>query len=110
MRRIIDIGCGGGALLEYLRERLGVEVIGIDRKPPDQAAVPIVAADAVSERLAGRGCRGLFASGPSSDAGGEYRFDPERGPLLPPVHYSRSDPASDAAGAVHSLSVPADRA
>ena len=51
MRRIIDIGCGGGALLEYLRERLRVEVIGIDRKPPDRAAVSIVAADAVSERL-----------------------------------------------------------
>jgi 2-polyprenyl-3-methyl-5-hydroxy-6-metoxy-1,4-benzoquinol methylase len=50
-RRIIDIGCGGGALLEYLRERLRVEVIGIDRKPPDRAAVSIVAADAVSERL-----------------------------------------------------------
>jgi SAM-dependent methyltransferase len=51
VRRIIDIGCGGGALLEYLRERLRVEVIGIDRKPPDRAAVSIVAADAVSERL-----------------------------------------------------------
>ena len=51
VRRIIDIGCGGGALLEYLRERLRVEVIGIDRKPPDRAAVSIVAADGVSERL-----------------------------------------------------------
>jgi len=51
VQRIIDIGCGGGALLEYLRRRLGVEVIGIDKKPPEQANVPIIAADAVTERL-----------------------------------------------------------
>ncbi len=55
VRRVIDIGCGGGALLEHLRRRLGVEVIGIDRKPPDHALdranVPIIAADAVTERL-----------------------------------------------------------
>jgi len=51
VRRVIDIGCGGGALLEYLRRHLGVEVIGIDRKPPDIANVPIIAADAVTERL-----------------------------------------------------------
>jgi 2-polyprenyl-3-methyl-5-hydroxy-6-metoxy-1,4-benzoquinol methylase len=48
---IIDIGCGGGALLEYLQRRLGVEVIGIDKKPPEKAKVPIIAADAVTERL-----------------------------------------------------------
>jgi SAM-dependent methyltransferase len=30
VRRVLDIGCGGGALLEYLRRRLGVEVIGVD--------------------------------------------------------------------------------
>jgi 2-polyprenyl-3-methyl-5-hydroxy-6-metoxy-1,4-benzoquinol methylase len=51
VRRIIDIGCGGGALLEYLQRRLGVEVIGIDKKPPEKANVPIIAADAVTERL-----------------------------------------------------------
>jgi len=51
VRRVIDIGCGGGALLEYLHRRLGVEVIGVDQKPPDTASVPIVAADAVCERL-----------------------------------------------------------
>ena len=51
MRRVIDIGCGGGALLEYLRRRLGVEVIGIDQKPPDHANVPIIAGDAVTEPL-----------------------------------------------------------
>jgi SAM-dependent methyltransferase len=51
VRRVIDIGCGGGALLEYLRRNLGVEVIGVDRKPPDTANVPVIAADAVTERL-----------------------------------------------------------
>jgi 2-polyprenyl-3-methyl-5-hydroxy-6-metoxy-1,4-benzoquinol methylase len=51
VRRVIDIGCGGGALLEYLHKQLGVEVIGIDLKPPDAANVKIVAADAVSEKL-----------------------------------------------------------
>ena len=49
--RVIDIGCGGGALLEYLKRRLGVEVIGIDPKPPDHATVPIISADAVTARL-----------------------------------------------------------
>ena len=33
VRSVIDIGCGGGALLSYLRSRLGVEVTGIDQKP-----------------------------------------------------------------------------
>jgi 2-polyprenyl-3-methyl-5-hydroxy-6-metoxy-1,4-benzoquinol methylase len=51
VRKIIDIGCGGGALLEYLQRRLGADVIGIDKKPPEKANVPIIAADAVTERL-----------------------------------------------------------
>ncbi len=51
VRRVLDIGCGGGALLEYLQKRLGVEVIGVDQKPPDTASVPIIAADAVTEPL-----------------------------------------------------------
>lgn len=51
VRKILDIGCGGGALLEYLREHIGVEVVGIDRKPPDDAKVPIIKADAVTDRL-----------------------------------------------------------
>ena len=49
--RVLDIGCGGGALLEYLHKSLGVEVIGVDLKPPDTASVPIIAADAVTEPL-----------------------------------------------------------
>jgi SAM-dependent methyltransferase len=51
VRRIIDIGCGGGALLEYLQRRLGVEVIGVDKKPPEHGNVPIIAADAVTDPL-----------------------------------------------------------
>jgi SAM-dependent methyltransferase len=51
VRRVLDIGCGGGALLEYLQKRLGVEVIGVDQKPPDTASVPIIAADAVTQPL-----------------------------------------------------------
>ncbi len=51
VRRVLDVGCGGGALLEYLQKRLGVEVIGVDQKPPDNASVPIIAADAVTEPL-----------------------------------------------------------
>lgn len=49
--RIIDIGCGGGALLESLQKRLGAEVIGIDVKPPETTRVPVIAADAVSTLL-----------------------------------------------------------
>jgi SAM-dependent methyltransferase len=51
VRRVLDIGCGGGALLEYLQQHLGVEVIGIDPKPPETSNVPIIAADAVIEPL-----------------------------------------------------------
>jgi SAM-dependent methyltransferase len=51
VHRVIDIGCGGGALLDHLRQHLGVEVIGIDRNPPATMKVPVIAADAVTERL-----------------------------------------------------------
>jgi SAM-dependent methyltransferase len=51
VRRVLDIGCGGGALLEYLQKRLSVEVIGVDKKPPETANVKIIAADAVTEPL-----------------------------------------------------------
>jgi SAM-dependent methyltransferase len=51
VRRVLDIGCGGGALLEYLRRRMGVEVIGVDSKPGHTADVPIVQADATTDPL-----------------------------------------------------------
>jgi 23S rRNA U2552 (ribose-2'-O)-methylase RlmE/FtsJ len=52
VRRVIDIGCGGGALLDYLRRKLNVEVIGVDRAPvPAPPGVTIIAADALSGPL-----------------------------------------------------------
>jgi SAM-dependent methyltransferase len=51
VRRIIDVGCGGGALLEHLHQKLGVEVIGIDPNPPDTAKVKIIKADATRAPL-----------------------------------------------------------
>ena len=51
VRRVLDIGCGGGALLEYLRARMNVEVVGVDRKPPANARVRIIEADAVTGKL-----------------------------------------------------------
>jgi SAM-dependent methyltransferase len=51
VRRVLDIGCGGGALLAYLRDRMGVEVIGVDPKPGHTAGVPILTADAIREKL-----------------------------------------------------------
>ncbi len=50
-RPVRDIGCGGGALLAYLRDRMGVEVIGVDQKPGHTADVPIIAADAIRDEL-----------------------------------------------------------
>jgi SAM-dependent methyltransferase len=51
VRRVLDIGCGGGALLDYLRRRMGVEVIGVDPKPGHTRDVPIIAADATTDLL-----------------------------------------------------------
>ncbi|MGD1071781.1 MAG: methyltransferase domain-containing protein [Bryobacteraceae bacterium] len=48
---VIDIGCGGGALLQYLRARMGVDVMGIDPKPGDMAGVPVIEADATTAAL-----------------------------------------------------------
>ncbi len=51
-KRVLDIGCGQGALLVEIRERLGVEVIGFDLRPaPSNLPVPIVFGNAVTDRL-----------------------------------------------------------
>ena len=51
---VIDVGCGDGALLAYIRSKLGVQnVIGVDLKPPDcmVAGIPIITADATQDLL-----------------------------------------------------------
>jgi SAM-dependent methyltransferase len=52
LKRVLDIGCGQGALLVEIRRSLGVEVIGFDlRAAPADAPVRIVTGNAVSDPL-----------------------------------------------------------
>jgi 2-polyprenyl-3-methyl-5-hydroxy-6-metoxy-1,4-benzoquinol methylase len=51
VRRIIDIGCGDGALLRHLRARMHIDVIGVDPMPGPMSDIPIVSADATRDRL-----------------------------------------------------------
>jgi SAM-dependent methyltransferase len=53
VRRVLDIGCGDGALLTEIRRRLQADVIGVDLRPSsrERTVVPIVQADAVREPL-----------------------------------------------------------
>ena len=53
IQRVLDIGCGNGELLDAIRRRLGVEVIGIDRRAPKLNAfdVPILEGDATRDPL-----------------------------------------------------------
>jgi SAM-dependent methyltransferase len=50
-RSVIDIGCGGGALLAYLRRKLHVEVLGIDPKPGHATDIEIIPANAITDPL-----------------------------------------------------------
>ena len=50
--RVLDIGCGHGALLEEIQRKMGLDVLGIDLRPaPITATVPIVTGNAVSDPL-----------------------------------------------------------
>jgi SAM-dependent methyltransferase len=51
VQRVLDIGCGFGHVSAEVRDRLGVEVIGIDLRPPANPPVKIVRADAVRDAL-----------------------------------------------------------
>src|SRR5262245_59912811 len=52
VRRVLDLGCGQGALLEVIRRDLGVDVLGVDlRRAPASAPVPIRLGDAVRDPL-----------------------------------------------------------
>src|SRR5215471_10484115 len=50
-RRVLDVGCGGGDLLRYLRRRMGIEPIGVDMKPAAADDIRMIQADATIERL-----------------------------------------------------------
>lgn len=53
VRRVVDIGCGDGALLDHLRRKLGVEVVGVELVAPrcPTCDVPIVIANATRDAL-----------------------------------------------------------
>jgi SAM-dependent methyltransferase len=54
VKSVIDIGCGDGALLAYLRATAGIsEVTGVDLKPPacTMRDIPITALDATRDPL-----------------------------------------------------------
>ena len=53
VRRVLDIGCGHGGLLEVIRRKTGVEVLGVDLRPPEgkAEAFPILKLDAVRDAL-----------------------------------------------------------
>lgn len=51
-RRVLDIGCGHGALLQAVRTKVGSDVIGVDlRPPPINSPVTILTRNAVTDPL-----------------------------------------------------------
>src|ERR1035441_242950 len=53
VRRVLDIGCGHGGLLEKVRRQIGADVLGVDLRPPERGVgeFPIFKLDAVREVL-----------------------------------------------------------
>jgi 2-polyprenyl-3-methyl-5-hydroxy-6-metoxy-1,4-benzoquinol methylase len=50
-RSVIDIGCGDGELLKFVRERTGADVLGVDLADQPHAKVPVMKADATRDVL-----------------------------------------------------------
>src|SRR5580658_2032341 len=51
-KSVLDLGCGQGALLEEIHEKLGLRVIGFDlRAAPESTPVPILKGNAVTDPL-----------------------------------------------------------
>jgi SAM-dependent methyltransferase len=48
VRSVLDIGCGDGSLLRYLRDTLNVEAVGVDLKPPPFPKASVVVGDAIT--------------------------------------------------------------
>jgi SAM-dependent methyltransferase len=52
IKRVLDAGCGYGGMLQEVRERLGMEVIGVDLHPaPNLPGVPILQRDVIRDNL-----------------------------------------------------------
>jgi len=52
VKKVLDVGCGHGALLQDVRRTLGVEVVGVDLSPPQaKVNIPIYRRDALREDL-----------------------------------------------------------
>ena len=52
VHKVLDIGCGHGALLGEIRQRLGVDVVGVDLRPPRaDGRIEILRRDALREDL-----------------------------------------------------------
>lgn len=51
LRTVLDLGCGQGALLEQIRDELGVDVIGIDLRPAPASSVTILTGNAARDPL-----------------------------------------------------------
>jgi SAM-dependent methyltransferase len=53
VRRVLDIGCAAGGVLREIRQKLGVETVGVDVAPRGERDIqlPIIRADAVRDPL-----------------------------------------------------------